>query len=79
MKVKASEIIKLIEDAQTMIDIQKLDPDANLRDVGADSLDMMNILLAIQEQYGIEVPDEDIDKVQTINEICKYINTSTDE
>ncbi len=79
MKVKTSDIIKLIEDAQTMIDIQKLTPDVNLRDVGADSLDMMNILLAIQEQYGFEVPDEDIYKVQTINEICKYVNTSTDE
>lgn len=67
------EIIELIKGANTMIDIDILTVDANLRDIGADSLDIMNILLAVQEKHDIEIPDEDVENLQTVSAICSYI------
>lgn len=74
MKAKAEEIFRIIKDAETMIAPDKLTENADLRDIGADSLDMMNILLSIQEKYGVEVPDEDIEKLASISDICNYLN-----
>ena len=74
MKAQVEEIISLIKNANTVINIDELTADANLRDIGADSLDMMNILLAIQEKYTVEVPDEDLEKLISVNTIYTYIN-----
>lgn len=72
--MQGEEIINLIKNANTMIDMDDLTADANLRDIGADSLDMMNILLAIQEKYAVEVPDKEIEKLVNVTAICTYLN-----
>ncbi len=79
MSVQTQDIKKIIEHANTMIDIKKLTSDTNLRDIGADSLDMMNIFLAIQEEFGVDIPEEQIEKLLTIDAICSYINSCTNK
>jgi acyl carrier protein len=76
MKAKAEEIFRIIKNAETMIALDKLTENTDLRDIGADSLDMMNILLSIQEKFGIEVPDKDVEKLVSIAEICNYLNNN---
>lgn len=73
MKVQKDEIIALIKDANTMIDMDTLTPEVDLRDIGADSLDIMNILLAVQEKFSIEIPDEDVETLRNVSSICSYI------
>jgi acyl carrier protein len=46
------------------------------KDIGIDSLDMMSILLSLQERYGIEIPDEDVDRLGTLGEIAAYVETA---
>ena len=48
--------------------------DTNLmKDLSADSLDAVEIIMAIEDEYDIEVPDEDAEKFQTVTDIVKYV------
>jgi len=42
-------------------------------DLGADSLDTVELVMALEEEYGIEIPDEDAEKLTTVGEAIKYI------
>jgi len=74
MTVTAEEIRAIVKEIGSRADISKLKNDVPLEEQGIDSLDMVNILLNIEENYKIKVPDEDISKVGTINNIVMYIN-----
>ncbi|MBU0665004.1 MAG: acyl carrier protein [Proteobacteria bacterium] len=76
MKAEQSEVVKIIHDANTQIDFDKLSPEIYLRDIGADSLDMMTILLGLQDKYGIEIPDEAVEKLNSVAAICDFINNT---
>jgi len=73
MKAEPKEIIQIIHDAQTQIEMSKLSSEVDLREIGADSLDMMNIFLAVQEKFGVEVPDEEIENLTSVADICNFI------
>lgn len=58
----------------------KIVEDANfLEDLGADSLDVIELIMAIEDTFGIEVPDEDIEKVITVGDAIRYIKKKTGE
>lgn len=42
-------------------------------DLGADSLDTVELVMALEEEFGIEIPDEDAEKIQTVGDVAKYI------
>jgi len=42
-------------------------------DLGADSLDAVEFIMALEEKFSIEIPDEDAEKMQTVNDAIKYI------
>jgi acyl carrier protein len=42
-------------------------------DLGADSLDTVELVMALEEEFGIEIPDEDAEKMVTVGEAIKYI------
>ncbi len=42
-------------------------------DLGADSLDTVELVMALEEEFGIEIPDEDAEKITTVGEAIKYI------
>jgi len=42
-------------------------------DLGADSLDTVELVMALEEEYGIEIPDEDAEKLTTVGDAIKYI------
>lgn len=48
-------------------------------DFGADSIDQVEIVMALEEEYSIEIPDEDICKISTINSIVEYIQAKTND
>ena len=41
--------------------------------MGADSLDTVELVMALEEEYGVEIPDEDAEKLTTVGEAIKYI------
>jgi len=44
-----------------------------VEDLGADSLDTVELVMALEEEFGIEIPDEDAEKMTTVGEAVKYI------
>jgi len=69
---KIKEIIKAIN---SRADIDTLKEDALLDDQGIDSLDMLNIFLQVEEVFHIKIPDEDVDRLKTINDMVDYVAT----
>lgn len=62
------------------VPLSKITEDANfLEDLGADSLDVIELIMAIEDTFGIEVPDEDIEKVITVGDAVRYIKKKTGE
>ena len=44
-------------------------------DLGADSLDIVELVMKMEEEFGIEIPDDDAEKIKTVNDVIQYIAT----
>ena len=70
-----------LEDRVTEIIVEQLGvskeevvPEASfIDDLGADSLDIVELVMAMEEEFDIEIPDEDAEKIQTISDAISYI------
>ena len=51
-------------------------PEASfIEDLGADSLDTVELVMALEEEFDIEIPDEEAEKINTVGDAVKYINS----
>ena len=48
-----------------------------IEDLGADSLDTVELVMALEEEFGIEIPDEDAEKMANVGDAIKYIDSKT--
>ncbi len=68
-KVKAVIVDQLgVSESSVTMDASFLD------DLGADSLDIVAFMLALEEEFEIEIPDEDVEKIVTVKDIVEYIS-----
>ena len=44
-------------------------------DLGADSLDIVELVMKMEEEFGIEIPDDEAEKIKTVNDVIQYITT----
>jgi len=66
--------VKSIIVEQLGVDEEEVTPDASfVDDLGADSLDTVELVMAFEEEFSVEVPDEDAEKLQTVGDVIKYI------
>ena len=66
--------IKEIIIEQLQVEESEVSMDTNLmKDLSADSLDAVEIIMAIEDEYGIEIPDEDAEKIATVQDAVSYI------
>ena len=56
---------------------QVTDTASFIEDLGADSLDTVELVMAFEEEFGVEVPDEDAEKLQTVGNVVDYIEKKT--
>lgn len=49
-----------------------------MEDLGADSLDVVELIMALEEEFDIEVPDEDAEKLETVSMVVDYIKEHTE-
>ena len=69
------ETIKELIVEQLGIDEEVIEMDTNLmKDLEADSLDAVEIILGIEEAYGIEIPDEDAERFETVRDLVNYVD-----
>ena len=70
----ASEKIKSIIAEQLGVKLEEVTPEASfIDDLGADSLDTVELVMALEEEFGVEIPDEDAEKITTVGDAIKYI------
>ena len=59
---------------QLGVDLAEVTPDARiLDDLGADSLDVVEMVMSIEEAFDIEVPDQDVEELRTIADVERYV------
>ena len=67
------KVKKIIVD-QLGVDAAEVTPEASfIEDLGADSLDTVELVMALEEEFGIEIPDEEAEKIMTVKDAIEYI------
>jgi acyl carrier protein len=67
--------VKAIIMEQLGVSEEELKPEASfVDDLGADSLDLVELVMALEEEFGQEIPDEDAEKITTVQDAINYIN-----
>ena len=70
------ERLKKIVVEQLGVDEDEVKPEASfIDDLGADSLDTVELVMAFEEAFGIEIPDEDAEKIQKVKDAVSYIES----
>lgn len=68
------EKIQAILSEQLDIDADRITMDSSIADdLGADSLDLVDLLMSVEDEFNLDVPDEDVEKVKTVGDIVRYI------
>ena len=72
--------VKEIIVEQLGVNPDQVTPEAKfIEDLGADSLDTVELVMAFEEEFGAEIPDEDAEKLQTVGYVVKYIEDRGDK
>jgi acyl carrier protein len=70
------EKIKSIVADQLGVDEDQITEDASfIDDLGADSLDTVELIMAFEEEFDVEIPDEDAQKIKTVKDVIEYIES----
>ncbi len=74
MAENVEERVKEIIVEQLSVEAEKVVLEASfINDLGADSLDTVELVMAFEEKFGLEIPDEDAEKITTVQEAISYI------
>ena len=77
MAVDTKQIVDIIA-KQLQIDEDQVTPNASfMDDLGADSLDTVELIMALEEDFDIEIPDSDAEKIRTVQDAIDYMNSHT--
>ncbi len=70
--------VKAIIAEQLGVKPEEVVPEASfIDDLGADSLDTVELIMALEEEFGVEIPDEDAEKMTTVGDAIKYVESKT--
>ena len=71
-----AEKVRSIIVEQLGVEADEVTPEASFtEDLGADSLDIVELVMAFEEEFGIEIPDEDAEKITRVKEAVEYIES----
>lgn len=68
------EKVKMILSRQFDVEEDSITPETNIADdLGADSLDVVDMLMSLEDEFDVEIPDEEIERIRTVGELVAYI------
>lgn len=63
---------------QLAVEVEKVTPTASfIDDLGADSLDIVELVMTMEEEFDLDIPDEDAEKMKTVADVTKYISSKS--
>lgn len=76
LKMSVNPKVKDIIVEQLGVDPEKVKAEASfIDDLGADSLDIVELVMAMEEEFDLEIPDEDAEKLKTVNDVQSYLSS----
>lgn len=70
------ERVKEIIEEQLSLDGVEITTESNFKeDLGADSLDLFELVMAFEEEYGVEIPSEDLEQITTVGSVIEYLKS----
>jgi acyl carrier protein len=74
------EKVKNIIADQLDVEEDKITQNSNIQDdLGADSLDIVDLVMSFEDEFDIEIPDDQVENIKTVGDIVKYIEENTEE
>jgi len=74
MAVDTEKVRQIVAD-QLGVELEEVTTEASfVDDLGADSLDTVELVMALEEEFGLEIPDEDAEKISTVQDAITYID-----
>ncbi len=74
------EKVRTIVADQLGVEADEVTPNSTfVDDLGADSLDIVELIMRFEEEFSVEIPDEEAEKIKTVNDIVKYIDAGAKE
>lgn len=78
MSVALEERVRNIICDQLAVEPEKVIPSASfIDDLGADSLDIVELVMTMEEEFDLDIPDEDAEKIKTVGDVVSYISTKS--
>ena len=68
-------VTEIIKEQLNLEDVEITEGSSFKEDLGADSLDLFEMVMAFEEEYGIEIPAEDLEKIATVGDIIEYMKS----
>ncbi len=76
MSASVEERVKNIITDQLAVELEKVTPTASfIEDLGADSLDIVELVMQMEEEFDLDIPDEDAEKIKTVGDVISYIQS----
>lgn len=76
MTAFSEDRVKEIIANELEVDAKQIVPEAKfIEDLGADSLDIVELVMALEEEFGLDIPDEDADKLKTVGDAMNYLKS----
>jgi len=78
MSASVEERVKNIIIDQLSVEPEKVTAAASfIEDLGADSLDIVELVMTMEEEFDLDIPDEDAEKIKTVDDVIKYIGSKS--
>jgi acyl carrier protein len=75
MALGAEERLKKIIAEQLSVSEEEVTPDASfIEDLNADSLDLVELIMSLEEEFSVKISDEDAEKIRTVRDAMEYLN-----
>ena len=76
MATFSEDRVKEIIAKELEVDVKQITPEAKfIEDLGADSLDIVELVMALEEEFSLDIPDEDADKLKTVGDAMNYLKS----
>ena len=68
-------IIEIIQDQLNIDGVEITEESSFKNDLGADSLDLFELIMAFEEEYGIEIPTDELESIETVGDVMEFIGS----
>ena len=68
-------VIEIIQEQLNLDGVEITEETSFKDDLGADSLDLFELVMAFEEEYGVEIPSEDLEQLETVKDVMNYIES----